>query len=369
MSERVIEVPTPSKSYRVHVGRGLLDQVGQITRDVLGDVACCIVADDNVAPFYADRVYSSCVAARLDCSVITFPAGERSKNLKTLGEILERLAKAELTRGDCVIALGGGVTGDMAGLAAALYLRGCHVVQVPTSLLAMVDSSVGGKTAVDLEAGKNLVGAFFQPEAVVADVDTLLTLSHEQLTDSCGEVIKHGVLADADLFASIASEPINEPGYELDRMADVIARNVEIKRDVVVADERESGIRQTLNLGHTFGHAIEAASDYALGHGSSVAAGLCCMARASAAKGWCPPKVPRLIESCVAAYGLPCDTVADHDELMGYLAHDKKRRSDGYTIVVPKQIGEVELRRVSPSEIRELIDLGCGTYRRQPSKF
>lgn len=361
MSEKTIHVNTPSRAYDVHVGHGILDGTGQLVREACGGGVAAVVSDSNVAPLYADRVLASLGAAGYRTALLTFPAGEQNKRLGTLGTLLEGLAQAELSREDVVVALGGGVTGDMAGLAASMYLRGCQVAQVPTSLLAMVDSSVGGKTAVDLEAGKNLAGAFFQPSVVVADVSCLRTLSHELFTDSCGEVLKHGVIADEDLFERVAARPINAPGYSQEELAEVIARNVQIKRDVVDADERERGLRQILNFGHTIGHAIEAASDFSLGHGSSVAAGMCCIARASARMGWCGQDVADDITRTVAAYGLPTDTAVDHDTLFSFATHDKKRHGSTVNVVVPTRIGAVEVRPVSLPEFRHLVDLGCGT--------
>ena len=361
-NRRVVHVPTSERTYNVYVGQGTLAEVGGIVRDFCGEVSYCIVTDSNVGPLYADTVRASIEAEGMSCGVVTFPAGEQNKNMSTLAGILEQVAELGLTRDDCIVALGGGVAGDMGGLAAALYLRGIKVVQVPTSLLAMVDSSVGGKTAVDLEAGKNLAGAFLQPRAVVADVDTLSTVPPELLTDSCGEVIKHAVMADEMLFQVLTAVPINSPNFPRQAFMDIVLRNVGIKRDVVARDEHEAGERQKLNLGHTIGHAIEAASGFELGHGASVAAGLCCMARAAVAKGWTNPEVARAIEECVADYGLPVDTNVPHDELMGYLMHDKKRHAEGFNIVVPVKIGQVELKRVSVEEMRELIDAGCGTF-------
>lgn len=362
MSEtHVIPVHTPSRSYEVHVGRGLLGSVGALVAKACPKVThVALVSDSNVAPLYAKPVEKSLGAAGIAVSTTIFPAGEEHKRLSTLGDILERMAQAGLTRSDAVVAVGGGVTGDMAGLAAALYQRGIQVVQVPTSLLAMVDSSVGGKTAVDLEAGKNLAGAFLQPSLVVADIDCLATVSHELLRDSCGEMIKHGVLADEKLFDMLRKDPVCAPGFDPDKLVGIVARNVEIKRDVVDADEQEHERRQTLNLGHTIGHAIEAASDFRLGHGSCVAAGLCCVARASARLGWCAQDVADRIVSCVEAYGLPTNTNIDHDTLLEYASRDKKRRADFVTLVVPTRIGAVELRRVSLEELRHVIDLGCG---------
>ncbi len=355
---RRIRVDTPSRPYDVLVGAGLLDELGQRVREVVGQTRCCVVSETNVAPLYAERVEASLLAAGLEVAPrVTFAAGEEHKTLATLGSILDALAACELTRDDAVVALGGGVTGDMAGLAAALYLRGISVVQVPTSLLAMVDSSVGGKTAVDLPAGKNLVGAFWQPSLVVADVATLSTVPADLFRDSCGEVIKHAVLADASLLDELCERPLSLEGAG-ERLADVVARNVTIKRDVVSADERERGLRQTLNLGHTIGHAIEAASDFSLGHGSCVAAGLCMIARASAARGWCSPETAASIERCVAAHGLPTGSDLPAETLMDYVAHDKKRHGDGVNVVVPIEVGRCEVRRVDLDELRNLVELG-----------
>lgn len=354
-----VHVETASRAYDVHVGAGVLGQVGAIACESAGGSRCCVVTETNVAPLYAERVERSLAAAGYEVAEkVVFPAGERSKTLATLGDILEALAARELTRSDVVVALGGGVTGDMAGLAAALYLRGVRVVQVPTSLLAMVDSSVGGKTAVDLAAGKNLVGAFWQPSAVVADVRCLETIERGLFTDSCGEVVKHAVLADPALLDELTAEPLNAPGVSEGRLARVVATNVSIKRDVVSADERESGVRQTLNLGHTIGHAIEAASDFTLGHGSCVAAGLCMMARASERLGWCSQQTRERIERCVVAHGLPTGCELPTPMLMHYMAHDKKRRDAGVNVIVPCEVGRCEVRTVSLPELERIVDLG-----------
>lgn len=356
---RVVHVSAASADYDVTVGAGTLSELGRISRNAAGGARCCVVSETNVAPLYADAAEASLAGAGYSVAErIVFAAGEQSKRLATLGDILEALAERELTRADVVVALGGGVTGDMAGLAAALYLRGVAVVQVPTSLLAMVDSSVGGKTAVDLAAGKNLAGAFWQPAAVVADVRCLASVSPELFRDSCGEVVKHAVLADAALLDELTARPLTADQLDEARLADVVARNVAIKRDVVDADERESGVRQTLNLGHTIGHAIEAASDFTLGHGSCVAAGLCMMVRASARRGWCSDETAGRVEACVAAHGLPTGSELGADVLMRYMAHDKKRRGDGVNVVVPAEVGRCEVRRVSLDELAELVALG-----------
>lgn len=344
MSAVTVPVNTPSRSYEVHVGRGLLATVGGRAREAAPKATdAFVVTDSNVGPLYGDAVEASLEAAGLAPSRFTFAAGEASKTPATLVACLEAMAEAGLTRDSCVVALGGGVAGDLGGLAAALYMRGCPVVQVPTSLLAMVDSSVGGKTAVDLPQGKNLVGAFWQPSAVVADVDCLGTVPEELLVDSVGEVIKHGVLADPALFADIASSPVTARPLDLDRLARVVVRNVEIKRDVVDADERERGLRQTLNLGHTVGHAVEAASGFSLGHGSSVAAGLCIVARGATARGLADGACARAVCDCVASYGLPTNTSAPLETILELSRADKKRHGDTVNLVVPRAIGSVEV--------------------------
>lgn len=353
-----IKVATASRPYDVFVGEGLLDRMGELVRAATGCERCCVVTETTVGPLYADAVESALASSGMGVAPrVTFAAGEPSKTLDTLGSILEGLADRELTRDDAVVALGGGVTGDMGGLAAALYLRGVEVVQVPTSLLAMVDSSVGGKTAVDLRAGKNLVGAFWQPSLVVADVQTLSTVPADLFRDSCGEVIKHAVLADPTLLEELEQRPLSSE-EDPERLSSVVARNVAIKRDVVSADERERGLRQTLNLGHTIGHAIEAASDFSLGHGSCVAAGLCMMARAAFAQGWCCEETAMRIERCVAAHGLPVGTDLPTETLMRYATHDKKRHGSHVNVVVPVEVGRCEVRRVSLEEFRDLIEAG-----------
>lgn len=355
----VVPVSTASRSYDVYVGCGVLDDVGTLAREASGGSCAAIVCDSNVGPLYARRVQDSLARAGYAVGTVTFAAGERNKRFRTLEKVLDGIAALELSRGDVVVALGGGVTGDMAGLAAALYLRGVQVIQIPTSLLAMVDSSVGGKTAVDLDAGKNLAGAFHQPSLVVADVCCLATLDHGLLTDSCGEVIKHGVLADPNLFGELCRHPINAHDYADVEMARIVARNVEIKRDVVNADEREQGIRQTLNLGHTLGHAIEAASEYQLGHGSAVAAGLCCVARATEALGWTEQGTAELILTACRAHGLPTGTSLPHEVIRRYAIHDKKRHGQTVNLVVPKRIGSAFVRKTTLDELDQVIRLGC----------
>lgn len=362
-TEAIVHVKTRTRAYDVHVTPGVLARTGELVRASAGGERAFVVSDTNVAPLYLDEVSHSLAQAGYESASFVFEAGEASKRAGTWSACLEAIAEAGLTRDDVVVALGGGVVGDLAGFAAASYMRGCAVAQVPTSLLAMVDSSVGGKTAIDLAAGKNLAGAFWQPSVVVADPHCLTTISHELFTDSCGEVIKHGVLADEGLFEELERLPLNAGGRTEGELATLIARNVEIKRDVVDADEQERGVRQTLNLGHTIGHAVEAASDFALGHGTCVAIGLCAIARAAAATGACAASVAERIEAVVSAHGLPTDTDLDHRVIVELATHDKKRHGDGVNVIIPTAIGAVEVRRVTMAEFARLVELGCGTAR------
>jgi 3-dehydroquinate synthase len=354
-----IHVTTASRAYDVVVGEGLFEGLGTRVRKACNPDQAFVVTDSNVGPLYLPNVVAALEAAGLPVCSHTVPAGEQHKTFATFGGILEAMAHAGLTRDSVVVALGGGVVGDMAGFAAATYMRGVQVVQVPTTLLAMVDSSVGGKTAIDLPAGKNLVGAFLQPSLVVADVSCLATLTADVFIDGIGEIVKHAVLADETLFDCLSAEPLSQ-GSDRAYLAQVVARNVQIKRDVVATDEREKGLRQTLNLGHTIGHAVEAASDFRLGHGHCVAIGLCSVARASEALRWADRGLADRIEACTSAQGLPIDTDLSHDTIVAFATHDKKRHANSVNLVVPRRIGSCEIMPVSLERFSHIVNLGCG---------
>ena len=355
---QTIRIDTSSRSYDVLVGTDLLGMTGEVARKTAGGSRAFVVSNVNVSPLYGSAVRRSLEEAGYGVSSIVVGAGEAIKNMHVLATVLEEMADAQLTRDDLVVALGGGVVGDLAGFAASIYMRGCKVIQVPTSLLAMVDSSVGGKTAVDLDHGKNLAGSFKQPRAVIASLDCLETISRDLFTDSCGEVIKYGVMADADLFDELSRSPINQGDLDLERVGRIVARCVELKRDVVNADERETGVRQILNLGHTVGHAIEAGNNYRLGHGSCVAAGTCVIARAAARLDLCDESVARQIEDVTALYGLPTSTELPVSLLFEQSLTDKKRHGDTVNVIVPTAIGSVEIKKVTLDEYREIIELG-----------
>ena len=334
-----------SRSYDVRIGRGLLDDCGRQIAERVHCASAAVVADDTVYALYGERVCASLEAAGVRTVCYVFPHGEKSKNLLEYAKILNFLAENRVTRADVLIALGGGVTGDLGGFAAATYLRGIPFVQLPTTLLAAVDSSVGGKTAVDLPAGKNLAGAFYQPELVLCDLDTLDSLPREIFLDGCAEVIKYAVLGSRELFALLADIPSGK-GLE-----EVTARCVEMKRDFVQSDERDRGARQMLNLGHTFGHAVEASSRFTLSHGKSVAIGMAMILRAACSRGLCSAETRDAVIALLQRYGLPTECPYPADMLLGALSADKKIFGTRLNLVVPTDIGACRLLPVGVDEL------------------
>ncbi|MCL1788980.1 MAG: 3-dehydroquinate synthase [Oscillospiraceae bacterium] len=339
----MITVPvSASKEYNVRIASGLLSQSGEIIREVCGGEKAVIVTDDIVKALYGDIVRGALEKAGYLTSWFVFPNGELSKNIDTYIELLSHLSRENLTRSDVVAALGGGVVGDLAGFAAATYLRGVKFVQIPTTLLAMVDSSVGGKTAVNLQSGKNQVGAFYQPDVVICDDDTLSTLRKEVFGDGVAEMIKHAVIKDAELF-ELLKKPL-KPQIET-----LIARNVTIKRDVVALDEKDLGIRQILNFGHTTGHGIEKLSDYKTSHGSAVAIGMVIESRG---------EVRRQIIEMLKRCDLPVKTEFSAERLIEAAFADKKRSGGKITLIIPDKIGECRLERFGIEELGDFIREG-----------
>lgn len=348
---RTIQVHT-APAYEVSIGGGLLHTCGQHLQEVLAPCHVAVITDSTVAPFYLEIVSASLRTAGFTVSSYVFPAGEANKNLSTFSDILEFLAENRLTRTDCIVALGGGVPGDMAGFAAASYLRGIRCVQMPTTLLSAVDSSVGGKTAIDLKAGKNLAGAFLQPTAVLCDTDCLSTLPADVFADGAAEAIKTGVLSDESLFS------LFETGHLETAPAEVIARCVAYKAGVVERDEKEQNERRLLNLGHTIGHAIEKCSSYTIPHGHAVAAGLAIIARAAERLGWTQEPIAERIAACLAKNSLPTNTDYSAEALAHAASADKKRAGSDITLVIPKKIGVCELKKVPVTELLPIISAG-----------
>ena len=335
-----------SKKYDIKIGPGLLTTIGQEATTLGKAAKVCIVSETNVWPLYGETVEKSLTDAGFSVTHFVFPAGEQSKTAETYISLLGVLARNKLTRTDLIIALGGGVVGDLAGFAAATYLRGIRFIQMPTTLLAAVDSSVGGKTAIDLPAGKNLVGAFCQPSLVLCDTDTLTSLPLDIFQDGCAEVIKYGVLYDEPFFSYL-----EQTGLDFDREA-VIARCVEMKRDVVMDDEFDTGLRMKLNLGHTIGHGVEARSEFSLSHGKSVAIGMAIVARASHC-----PDTGRIVH-CLEAFGLPTTIDYPVEDIYTYTLSDKKRSGGTVSLIIPYAIGDCRIVPTPVETLKTFIEEG-----------
>ena len=348
----MITIPVnTSKEYCVLVDGGILSRSGEMVMEACGGDIAALVTDNIVNDLYGDTVEKSLRAAGYSTVRFVFPNGERSKNMETYSSLLFFLAESNLTRSDVLVALGGGVVGDLAGFAAATYLRGIQFAQIPTTVLSMVDSSVGGKTAVDLPAGKNLAGAFYQPNVVLCDIETLQTLSVDIFNDGCAEIVKHGVIQSAELF-DLLKEPIRH------RMDDIISRNITIKRDIVELDERETGLRRILNFGHTIGHGIEKNSNFSIAHGKAVAIGMVIASRGAWRMGFCDESCHLEIVEAVRRFRLPTETDISPGALIKAAWFDKKRSGQKITLILPERIGKCLAKSFSMDELEEFIRLG-----------
>ncbi|MFT9057310.1 MAG: 3-dehydroquinate synthase [Ethanoligenens sp.] len=331
----IIPVQT-GRPYDIHLGRGILNDIGSLAASVARTKKAVIVTDTNVGPLYGAQVRASLEAAGFEATLYAFEAGEASKNMQTLLALYSFFAQSDLTRADLVIALGGGVVGDAAGFAAATYMRGVDFIQVPTTLLAQVDSSVGGKTAVDLPEGKNLAGAFWQPRMVICDPDVLHTLDAENIACGMGEIVKH---------ACIRSQPLYDQLVACDdlpaALPAIIAENVKIKRDVVEHDEREKGERMLLNFGHTLGHAVEKCLHYnGISHGAAVAVGMHLITRYAEKNGLTPVGTVTQIDTLLTKYHLPIDCPLPLTNVVHAAQNDKKRAGGNINLVLLHGIGD-----------------------------
>ena len=335
-----------SRSYDILIGSGLLATLGAEARKFPKVKKVCIVSETNVYPRHGSAAEQSLRDAGFEVVSYVFPAGEESKCGATYLDLLNFLAQNQLTRSDLLVALGGGVVGDLTGFAAATFLRGVKFIQVPTTLLAAVDSSVGGKTAIDLPAGKNLAGAFYQPSLVLCDTDTLKTLPEDIFRDGCAEVIKYGVIYDRAFF-----DYLTQAGPDFDREA-VIRRCVELKRDVVMQDEFDTGERMKLNLGHTIGHGVEAKSNFTLPHGKAVAIGIAIVSRA------CGCADTSRILAILAQFGLPTSTSETVDDILSYALSDKKRSADQVNLILPNAIGNCSIVPTPVEKLKSFIQAG-----------
>lgn len=344
-----------SVKYNVHVGLRILEQLGEEIRTTLPNAKKIgIITDSNVEPLYLKTVADLLIAAGFQVISYTFPAGEDSKNGQQYLTILSWLAENRLTRSDALVALGGGVVGDLTGFVAATYLRGVQFVQIPTTLLAMVDSSVGGKTGIDLPEGKNLAGAFYQPALVVCDINTLNTLPENVWRDGMAEVIKYGMLGNAELLRMLQGLFFDD----LHGLVSVITVCISMKRDIVEQDEFDTGERMLLNLGHTIGHAVEQLSRLKISHGNAVAIGMAMITRAAVAKNVCPPACLHGLETLLTQYDLPMKTHYTAKDIFEATLQDKKRKDNQITEVIPVSVGQCELRKMPVEEMLEWIEMG-----------
>lgn len=338
--------------YRVHIGAGILPQLGDHAAQVVDGRVAVLVSDSTVAPLYAKIAEESLINAHFSVLRFVFPAGEASKNVHTYLQLLDFLAEHEITRTDCLIALGGGVVGDLTGFAAATYLRGIAYLQVPTTVLAMVDASVGGKTAIDLPSGKNLVGAFYAPRAVVCDTDCLFTLPPAVFADGCAEIVKYGMLFDEPLLYALETDGLSFP-----REA-VIGRCVTLKGQAVAHDPHDRGNRRLLNFGHTVGHAIERASGFSVSHGQAVAIGMCIVTKAAVAHGFCDAALYDRLRAVLEKLHLPTATDIPLSVLTTYMRADKKRDDAHISLVIPATAGCAQIKSIPISQLETFIKAG-----------
>ncbi len=343
-----IAVGLGERSYTITVEPGVIDQIGAYAQSLGFHSPLAVISDDTVAPIYGQRALDSLKQAGFKAGLITFPAGETQKHLQTVSHLYDEMVKLRPERDGGVIALGGGVAGDIAGFVAATYLRGLNFIQVPTTLLAQVDASVGGKVGVDHAGGKNLIGAFHQPKAVLIDPLTLKTLDQREVRAGLAEVIKHGVIADADLFKRVDESLGDLLNVNVDAYGEIIPWNCRIKAKVVEEDERESGIRAILNFGHTIGHAIEALTGYETYlHGEAVVIGMIAESMLGEALGITPPDVTQAVRQLCDRAGFPLEkpditTVA----LIDSMFRDKKVKAGKLRFILPDSVGTVRIESV-----------------------
>jgi len=347
----VVRVELAQRAYDVVIEPGALDRLGDYVRAAAAHARCALFSDAAVSRLWGGRACASLEAAGFRVTRAELPPGESHKTLATVQRLYDALLEAQLERRSPVIALGGGVTGDTAGFAAATYLRGVPLVQCPTTLLAMVDSSVGGKVGVNVPQGKNLIGAFHQPVRVVIDPLVLRTLPARELRCGLAECIKHAVIRDPELFEFIARELAALQALEPAALVELIRRNVAIKAAVVMEDETETGVRAHLNFGHTFAHAIEATAGFgAILHGEAVALGMIAACELGAALGHCPADLPARVRELVARAGLPVRAKLPPDSaLEAAMAHDKKIAAGRIRFVLPARLGSVQIREGAPA--------------------
>ncbi len=349
-----------SRPYEIKIGRGALNQAGALCRQALPNARkLAIVTDNRVLPLYLARTADSLKRMDFQVECLAIPAGEASKNAEQLAILWEKMMAFGMTRTDAVVALGGGVVGDLAGFAAATLLRGVDYVQIPTTLLSQVDSSVGGKVAIDLQAGKNLAGAFWQPSLVIIDPCCLDTLPDRTFSDGMAEVIKYGCILDRELF-DLLDQCGSRTGV-MEHIEDVVYTCCDLKRRVVVEDERDTGLRQLLNFGHTIGHAFELAGHYETWtHGQGVAAGMNWAAQLGVGLGVTPPETVEPIQEILKKYDLPLDIPCPWETMVEAVGLDKKNAGDHISLIVLEKLGQAARRRMARDELLEKLECMYG---------
>lgn len=342
------------KSYPIHIGGNLIREAGGLIRRVSREDKIAIISDCQIWELHGGKLEAALVQAGFEPVLILIPPGEASKSLESYETICEKLAKAELKRPHMLIAFGGGVVGDLAGFAAATYMRGISYIQIPTTLLAQVDSSVGGKTGLNLRQGKNLIGAFWQPKMVIADTRLLTTLSERDFASGMAEVIKYAAIASSELFARL--QALGNRGQAQAEMEEIILRCCEIKSSIVARDERDTGERMLLNFGHTFGHALEKRGDYsAYTHGEGVAIGMVIAAALGEHLGITAPGCARQLEALLNSYGLPVKSHYPLEELIGILELDKKGLPGRLRLILLKELGEALIHEMNSADLSPLL--------------
>lgn len=356
MAKILVNTPRP---YDVLIEPGILRTVGPVLAEIKDPCHICIVADTYTHEKFNDIVEDSLASSGFSVHKTVFPRGESAKTMDCLQKLLEYLARENFSKSDMLLSLGGGTIGDLTGFAAATYLRGVEYMQVPTTLLAAVDSSVGGKTAINLSSGKNLAGAVWQPSLVLFDEETLESLPNDEFLSGLAEVIKTAVIGNATLFEYISTQGSHD--FDL-FVGDCVEESVKVKRDLVERDENDNDLRQLLNLGHTMAHAIEQCSDYKISHGRAVAIGMRACAKASWELKWSQDNCYGPINRVLNKYGFDLECPYDSEQLARAALSDKKRRGDIITLSIPLTIGECSLVQIPVTQLKDFFDLGLGIY-------
>ncbi len=354
-----VTVELGKRSYDIVIDRGILPGLGTQIKPFGFSPSIGVISNPTVFALYGGGVMRSLKEAGFDCFSVLIPDGEEYKDYEWSHYILTELLKRGLDRNSCIVALGGGVIGDITGFVASTYMRGIHFVQVPTTLLAQVDSSVGGKTGVNHYLGKNMIGTFYQPRLVWIDTSVLSSLPQRELTGGMAEVIKYGIICDKEFFGFLEQKRDEIMGLDHDALSSIIKRSCEIKAEVVAKDERESGLRAILNFGHTIGHAVETETRYTRYiHGEAVGLGMCLESRLSEILGLLATDRTGRIEALIASYGLPCRLPGDLDagNLLSHMKRDKKVVAGEMSFILPGEIGQVAIRKgITAADIERVL--------------